>query len=126
MAEIAEAPVLQVGLLASMPDGSLRYVGEDGQVQNIVTSGRFDVLREEAEIYLMHSRPVVIDAKGSDPSSKLQAQIKEYILSTLKKTEMIRALDVRAHFGHAIGENLEFEQALTYAWHDIKLAINSS
>jgi hypothetical protein len=139
MAATAVARTLQVGLLAAMPDGSLRFVGDDGQIQTIATSGRFDVLREEAKIDMegcsmetqskldqMHNRVVVIDSKRSDPSSKLQAQIKDYILSTLKKTEVIRAFDVREHFGHAIGENLEFEQALTYAFADVKMIISSS
>jgi hypothetical protein len=138
MTATAEATVLKVGLLATMPDGSLRFVGEDGQIQTIMTSSCFDVLREEAKIDIedcspevreklnqLHNRVVMIDAGRSDPHEKLKAQIIDYIMCVLKTAEVVRAFNVREHFGHGIGENLEFEQALTYAFADIKQVVTS-
>ena len=136
MAATAEAPVLQVGLLATMPDGSLRFVGEDGQIQSIATSVNFNVVREEmmidargcsketlAKLDQMHNRVVMIDVKRSDPSRKLQATIKDYILRTLKEIKVVRASVVRKDFDHTIGENLEFEHALANGWREIEVAV---
>ncbi len=138
MAATATTPALQVGLLATMPDGSLRFTGDDGQIQTIVTSGRFQILAEHAVINVegrlhekheklsqLHNRVVLIDTKRSDPQEKLKAQVIDHALGVLMETEVIRAVDVREHFGHGIGEDLEFEQALTYAFADIKLVITS-
>lgn len=136
MAATAEAPTLRVSWLAKLPDGTLCYRGLDGQNLRINANVHFDVLRDEADIDIRNCLLGVFDNlrrlhRGTGPTGKespnpaltVEERIKRYVFSALVEQRHLTVFDVRNHFELKIGEDLEFEQTLTYTWQDIKVAL---